>query len=476
MNSPHLSDNNVIFQTKNIDSRVDGHIYVKEQKGYFQAIRRKLGWILSLLFIAIPFMQYQGEQAILFDVGTQKINFFALAFYPQDLMILALLLLFSAFGLFYLSSKYGRVWCGYVCPQTIWTLLFVWVEHRVEGNRQQRMQLNKAPTSFKKIRLKLAKHFIWLIISLITATVFMSYFIPAHEIYLNLVTGELTSLVMWWIVFFCGCTYVNAGWIREKMCEHMCPYARFQSVMFNKNSKIISYDNQRGENRGPRKIGATTDNRENALGDCVDCKLCVQVCPVGIDIRNGLQYECISCGLCIDACDQTMEKFSYKKGLIKYTSESQVSDKKSTSVSYAIVMLAIVSAFYFWFDSRSIFEVSITKDRQALYRETNEGNIENYFQIKLFNKSKSSELVKIKLANAEASPAQRTSNLAQQLQLKLSPRASTSLKVEPNSSALINVTVQSPKGFKKSMTEFDFVFENIKGELLFKKKSTFHAM
>lgn len=452
MNQQDLLSNNVIFQTKSIDSK----IYVKEQKGFYQRIRRVLGWALILLFIITPFVQYNNEQAILFNVAAQKLNLFSVVLYPQDLMFFALLFLFSAFTLFYISTKYGRIWCGYVCPQTIWSMWFLWIEQRTEGNRQQRIQLDKQPYSIKKVLIKTQKHFYWLVISVFTATIFMSYFIPAREIYLQLATLQLSSLEISWISFFAVCTYINAGWIREKMCEHMCPYSRFQSVMFTANTKLISYDQQRGEGRGARKVNAS---KPDDLGDCVDCNLCVQVCPVGIDIRDGLQYECISCGLCIDACDQTMKKFSYEKGLISYRSENTKPNKKSVNFLYIVLLLGIFIAFFYWIENHRAFEVFVLKDRNVLYRIVDNDIIENSFQIKLFNKSKDQVEFEVNLVGLE----------------NFTINNNNVINVGAEKSEMINIKVYSSPGYSEAYTKFNFVFKQKGEEFSMKKASVFHA-
>ena len=447
----------VIFQTSNIDSK----IFVREQKGFFQRIRRSLGWILTILFMVIPFIQYQGEQAILFDLEVQKLNIFSMVLYPQDLFIFVLLLMFSAFALFFVSNKYGRIWCGYTCPQTIWTMMYLWVEHRVEGNRQARMKLDKMPYGLKKVVTKVVKHTLWLLIAVITAAVFMSYFVPAHDLYLDLLTLKSSSLVNGWVIFFTLCTYINAGWIREKMCEHMCPYSRFQSVMFNNNTKVIAYDVERGEQRGPRKING---EKPDHLGDCVDCNLCVQVCPVGIDIRNGLQYECISCGLCIDACDQTMDKFNYPRGLIKYSSINESANiehanKKSINYAYALIMTIITVMSLLWIVNRSEFEVSVIKDRNVLYRETYDNLIENTFQMKIFNKSKHAAVFNVELEGLQ----------------HFIIADNQPIEVAPQERTIVMVTVLSPEDYQQKFTDFKFILHNSDGESELVTKTTFHG-
>ena len=368
----------------------EGPIYIREQKGFFQRIRRNLGWLLMLTFIAIPWIQYNGQQAVLLDVATQKFTIFTLTLFPQDFIIVAMLFMVGAFALFFVTNWLGRVWCGYTCPQTIWMLMFSWVEQRVEGTRNQRIQLDKSAWGFTKWRKKLTKHSAWLVLSLLTATSFLTYFIPAKTLYLEMLTFEWSGITSFWVFLFALCTYGNAGFLREKMCTVACPYSRFQSVMFDKDTLVVTYDSARGENRGPRKRKA--DPKALNLGDCVDCNLCVEVCPAGIDIRNGLQYECINCGLCIDACDDTMNKFGYEKGLIKYASGEQMAGKKTNPfrlklVGYGVLTVMLIVAMFAWVAQRTPIEASVLRDRGALYRVNYEGLVENPYTLTIINKT-----------------------------------------------------------------------------------------
>ncbi|OHU87993.1 MULTISPECIES: cytochrome c oxidase accessory protein CcoG [Pseudoalteromonas] len=367
-----------------------GPIYIREQKGYFQRIRRYLSWFLMLVFIGLPWITYQGQQAILFDVAHQKFKIFGATFLPQDFMLLAGVFMAGAFALFFVTNWLGRVWCGFVCPQTVWMLMFTWVEHKVEGTRNQRIKLDQGQWNLTKIQKKLTKHSIWLFMSLFTATSFMAYFIPASTLYTEMFNLQWSGLVCFWVFLFTLCTYGNAGFLREKMCTVACPYSRFQSVMFDKDTLVVSYDFARGERRGRRK---RKDNPESlGLGDCVDCNLCVEVCPAGIDIRNGLQYECINCGLCIDACDQTMDKFGYKKGLISFKSEQQMAGKQAKPMrlklfGYAILTVAVIASMIVWLLLRTPLEVSVIRDRNALYRLDYQGIVENPYTLSVINKT-----------------------------------------------------------------------------------------
>jgi cytochrome c oxidase accessory protein FixG len=365
-------------------------INIREQKGVYQKIRRQLGWLLMIAFLAIPFIQYNGEQAVLFDVVKQEFRIFAVTFWPQDFILLAGIGMVSAFSLFFITTWLGRVWCGYVCPQTIWTLAYIWVEHRVEGTRNKRRALEKSPWNANKIKKRVLKHSIWLVMSWLTATTFVSYFVPVSTLYSQMFLFEWSWPVTFWVVFFAICTHGNAGWFREQFCTLFCPYARFQSVMFDSKTLIVAYDEKRGEGRGARK--RSDDPKALGLGDCVDCNLCVEVCPAGIDIRNGLQYECISCALCIDACDQTMDKFNYPKGLISYTSEEKLAGKSPKAftlklASYASLSLIFIVLLGFWINSRVPLEANIIRDRTALYRVNFEGVVENTYTLKILNKT-----------------------------------------------------------------------------------------
>ncbi|MBO9491161.1 cytochrome c oxidase accessory protein CcoG [Endozoicomonas sp. G2_1] len=376
----------------------DNGIYVRKQKGKFQKIRANVGWILMALFVVIPWFRYQGEQAILLDIANQQFTFFSVTLFPQDFPILAWLFIVGAFLLFFFTTWLGRVWCGYMCPQTVWSFIYIWFEEKFEGTRNQRIKLDQQPWSFDKLKKKALKHGAWLTIAFLTSLTFMSYFIPVTELYAGLASFTWSGLVWFWIGLFTLCTYGNAGFLREKMCIYMCPYSRFQSAMFDKNTLLVAYDKARGENRGRRKRNA--DPKALNLGDCVDCNLCVEVCPVGIDIRNGLQYECINCGACADACNQTMEKFGYQPDLISYTSENALKGKKEhllrpKILGYGALSIAFVSAMVVFLATRVPLELSVLRDRNALYRENFQGDIENTYTLNITNKSQQDRVYRL---------------------------------------------------------------------------------
>lgn len=373
---------------KQLDSQPNGKIHIRQQKGHFQRIRTCLNSLLVALFFLLPFLSYQGRQAILFDISEQQFLFFGTTLWPQDFTLLAWVLITAAFLLFFVTVFWGRVWCGYLCPQTAWTLMFVWIETYIEGSQQQRSALDKAPMSLQKARKRICKHLAWGVIALLTGCGFIAYFIPARELYVDILTFEASFWSAIWVGLFALCTYLNAGWMREQMCLHCCPYARFQSVMFDANTKTVTYNAARGESRGARKR-----DQETQLGDCVDCNLCVNVCPTGIDIRHGLQYECINCGACVDACNQTMSHFGYPLDLISYRSENQLAAqpvpfyKSYKFLGYGAAVAIMLSVIGFELVYRSTIELNVIRDRQTLYRETLNQSIENSFTLKIRNKT-----------------------------------------------------------------------------------------
>ncbi|WP_337842525.1 cytochrome c oxidase accessory protein CcoG [Rheinheimera sp.] len=370
-------------------------IYVRAVQGLHQRLRRNMGFIFMALFMVLPWLQFNGQQAILLDIVEQKFNIFGMTLWPQDFTILAWIFVIGAFALFFVTTFYGRVWCGYMCPQTVWTFIFIWFEEKIQGSRNHRMKLDKDPWSAAKVWKKGFTHFCWLAFSLLTALIFVGYFTPVTQLFVEFFSFNASFWAVVSVLFFMFCTYGNAGWMREIMCTHICPYARFQSAMFDKDTFTVTYDAKRGESRGPRSR-KDTDYQAKGLGDCIDCNLCVHVCPTGIDIRNGLQYECINCGACIDACDDTMEKMGYAKGLISYTTEHSLEGKttkvvRGKLVGYFLVLLAVCSAFAWTLVVRKPVMMDIVRDRGALFRETNEGLIENTYTLKIINKSQTEQ-------------------------------------------------------------------------------------
>ncbi len=382
-------------------------IYTRKIEGFFQKIRQYSGWPLLLGYFVLPWLQWDDRQAVLFDLPARKFYIFGLTIWPQDLSILALLLIIAAFGLFLVTTVAGRVWCGYTCPQTVWTAIFMWIEQKVEGTRNQRIKLDKQEWSLQKLAKKSAKHGMWLWVAFSTGFTFVGYFTPVYELGWQVYSFSMPLTPLSWVVFFTLATYINAGWMREQVCRHMCPYARFQSVMFDPETLIVSYNPNRGEPRGSRKKGTQPSD----LGACVDCQLCVQVCPTGIDIRDGLQYECIACALCIDACDSIMEKMNYPKGLISYTTENAIKTNtvehgvkllRPKVLVYSTVLCVMASVFAWRVFSIESLELNVLRDRQAVNAAVAPGMVENRYTLKIVNKNDESKLISLSLDAPEA--------------------------------------------------------------------------
>jgi len=368
-------------------------IYPRQVNGLFARLRIFSVILLLGCYYITPWLTWNGQQAVLFDLPARQFRYFGITFWPQDFIYLTLLLIIAAIGLFLFTTIAGRLWCGYACPQTVWTETFLWLEELVEGNRNKRIKLDKSPWNLNKITRKSLKHFLWVSFSLFTGYTFVGYFSQIKELGIGLINFDLGPWEWFWVFLYSLATYGNAGWLREQVCLHMCPYARFQSSMFDKDTLIISYDKKRGESRGKRK--KNSDYQSKGLGDCIDCNQCVQVCPTGIDIRDGLQYECIACAACIDVCDNVMQKMSYDKGLIKYTTEveEESGGKEKThffrarTIYYISIFVFVVSAFFYLISNRIPLIIDIIRDRNALYTETFSGDIENIYTLKILNMS-----------------------------------------------------------------------------------------
>ena len=363
-------------------------IYPRQVTGLFASLRVTGVLVLLGLYYFGPLIQWNDRQAILFDLPARKFYIFEWIFWPQDFIYLAALLIIAAIALFLVTALAGRVWCGYACPQTVWTEAFLWIERKVEGGRPKQMKMDKADFSWKKFRLKLTKHILWLALALYTGFIFVGWFTPVEELFSRTILFELGPWETFWILFYGFATYGNAGWMREQVCLYMCPYARFQAAMFDKNTLVISYDEERGEPRGSRK--KDVDYKEQGKGACVDCTLCVQVCPTGIDIRDGLQYQCIGCAACVDVCNEVMDKMGYERNLISYTTENALHDKKESFfrprvIIYIVLLTAITMALFTSIAQRVPLGLDIIRDRNSLYRETDEGMIENIYTLKVMN-------------------------------------------------------------------------------------------
>jgi cytochrome c oxidase accessory protein FixG len=377
-------------------------VYPREIEGRFARLRTIAVFVLLGVFYLFPWLRWDGRQAVLFDLPARKFYVFGLTFWPQDFFWLAWLLIIAGLSLFFFTALAGRLWCGYACPQTVWTEVFLWIERACEGRRNQRIKLDAAPWNAEKLLRKGGKQALWIVFAAWTGFTFVGFFTPIIDLARETASLTLSGWETFWIVFYGFATYGNAGFLREQVCKYMCPYARFQSAMFDKDTLVISYDTARGEPRGARKRSA--DPKALGLGDCVDCEACVQVCPTGIDIRNGLQIECIACAACIDACDEVMDKMNYARGLIGYTTENRRAGKplhvlRTRTLIYGGLLAFLLGTFVWGVAHRAPLILEVLRDRNALYRRGSGGAIENSYTVKLVNKTEGSQRVRLAVAD-----------------------------------------------------------------------------
>ncbi|HXC59249.1 MAG TPA: 4Fe-4S dicluster domain-containing protein [Steroidobacteraceae bacterium] len=445
----------------------EAKIYPRGVNGRLQKLRHAAVIGLLGLFYLVPWLSWQGRQAVLLDLPARKFHILAVTFWPQDFPLFALLLIVAALSLFFFTALAGRLWCGYACPQTVWTEVFLLIERWTEGDRLDRMRLDGAAWSLDKLLRKGSKHVLWVLLALWTGFTFVGFFTPIHEL------ADRARLAQWggwetfWVGFYALATWGNAGFLREQVCKYMCPYARFQSAMFDRNTLIIAYDAARGEPRGSRarSVGSVAQRGRGlldaataqdyafrasqhpsaaatrakargtitwdrgdapplpqfeaaALGDCIDCTICVQVCPTGIDIRNGLQYECIACGACIDGCNQVMDKLGYPRGLIRYSTQNAIDGRPSRVVRprvmvYGALLLLLVGGWGWGVAHRKSFLIEVLRDRNALYRVLGDGSVENDYTLKIVNKA--DHAVRFHVSLATAPPDARLMDVADRI-------------------------------------------------------------
>ena len=384
-------------------------VYSRSISGVFSRWRWIMVFLTQLFFYGMPWLQWGERQMLLFDLEARRFYLFGLVLYPQDFIYLTGLLIISALALFLFTAVAGRLWCGFSCPQTVYTEIFVWIESKVEGDRSARMRLDKNGWTFEKIWKKSLKQFLWIAVALWTGFTFVGYFVPIRQLAMELIALQ-GGWQIFWVLFYGFATYGNAGYMREQVCKYMCPYARFQSAMFDKDTLIVSYDAARGEARGPRK--KDIDYKAAGLGDCIDCKLCVQVCPVGMDIRKGLQYECIGCGLCIDACNTVMDKMDYPRGLIRLSTQNAVSKAwkqvqmirrifRPRVLIYGSVLVALSVAMIASMVMRQPVKADVIRDRGSLSRIVAGGKLENVYRVQIMNATESEQHYRISAAGLD---------------------------------------------------------------------------
>ncbi len=389
---------------------VRSKIYPRAVTGLFAGWRWSAVWLTQLVFYGLPWLTWNDRPAVLFDLAQRRFYLFGVVLYPQDFIYLTGLLVVSALVLFLFTAVAGRLWCGYACPQTVYTEIFMWIERRIEGDRPKRIRLDREPMSARKFGIKASKHALWLAVAVWTGITFVGFFTPIRTLLGEIAAASLGPWESFWVVFYGFATYGNAGFMREQVCKYMCPYARFQSAMFDRDTMIITYDAERGEPRGPRSKKA--DPKALGVGDCVSCNLCVEVCPTGIDIRNGLQYECIGCAACIDACDKVMDRMGYARGLIRYDTQNGLANKWSRAqltrrvlrprvLVYTGILLAITVALFTHLSLRSPLKVDVIRDRGSLGREVENGEVENVYRLQFINSAESPQRYRITVSGID---------------------------------------------------------------------------
>jgi cytochrome c oxidase accessory protein FixG len=369
-------------------ARIGAHL------GAFARWRWALVWLTQIVFYGTPWLRWHGQQAVLFDLAARKFSFFDLVLWPQDVVYLTGILIVSALTLFLATTVGGRLWCGYACPQTVYTEIFLWIERQFEGDRSARIARDRQPMSTRKFALKAGKHATWAALGLWTGFTFVGYFSPIRELGNAAAHFALGPWETFWMLFYGFATYGNAGWLREQVCTYMCPYARFQSAMFDRDTLIVTYDAARGEARG---AGVRNQSRaQGGLGDCIDCGFCVQVCPTGIDIRDGLQYQCIGCAACIDACNHVMAKGGLPPGLVRYTTTNALAEKLAPGqvwrcvlrprvLVYTGVLATICLSVAVSLSLRVPLKVDVIRDRGTFAREAEDGSVENIYRLQIMN-------------------------------------------------------------------------------------------
>lgn len=419
-------------------------IYPRSVSGLFSKWRWVMIWLTQIVFYGVPWLQWGERQAVLFNLEARRFYIFDLVLYPQDLIYLTAILIISALSLFLFTAVAGRLWCGYTCPQTVYTEIFLWFERKIEGDRAARMKLDQGGMTAKKVTKKSLKHLVWIAFGLWTGFTFVGYFTPIRELLQSWMVLQMGPWETFWVFFYGFATYGNAGFMREQVCKYMCPYARFQSAMFDKDTLIVTYDEERGEPRGSRS--RKDDAKSLGLGSCIDCHLCVQVCPTGIDIRKGLQYECIGCGACADVCDSVMDKVGYARGLIRYTTENGMRNHWTAGeifrhvlrprvLIYASILALLVVALLTSLSIRTPFRADVVRDRGVMSRIVEGGLLENVYRMQLMNATESMQAYRITVRGEEG------------LLLKSPDITPTgTLVLEPAQSRWITVYLQIPDG------------------------------
>ena len=416
-------------------------IYPRDIQGRYASLRWLCVWLTQLAFYGLPWLRWEGRQAVLFDLAARKFYLFGLVLWPQDFIYLAALLIICAVGLFLVTAVAGRVWCGYACPQTVYSEMFLWLERRIEGPRSARMRRDRQRWDADTLLRKIAKHATWLLLAGWTGISFVGYFTPIDQLLGGLAALTVGPWQTFWVAFYSLATYGNAGWLREQVCKYMCPYARFQSAMFDSDSLIVSYDRPRGEPRAPAgKHSSGAGAIRTSAGDCIDCSLCVQVCPVGIDIREGLQYECIGCAACVDACNSVMDKVERPRGLVRYATERGLAARWSNHrmaarvlrprlLVYSVVLLMLVAALSAALALRTPLKLDVVRDRGAMGRVVAGGLIENVYRLQVMNTAEHAHAFTVSVQGLPGATAEFSEGVADGLAVQGASARTVALRV-----------------------------------------------
>ena len=456
-------------------------IYPRSVSGFFTKWRWVMIWLTQLFFYGVPWLEWGHRQALLFDLEAKRFYIFNLVLYPQDLIYLTAILIISALSLFLFTAIAGRLWCGYTCPQTVYTEIFLWIERKIEGDRATRMKLDASTMSSKKLARKSAKHFVWITFALWTGFTFVGYFTPIRELLNEFIHVNVSPWEIFWVCFYGFATYGNAGFMREQVCKYMCPYARFQSAMFDDDTLIVTYDEERGEPRGGRSRKVEVDTKQ--LGACIDCSLCVQVCPTGIDIRKGLQYECIGCGACADICDTVMDKMGYERGLVKYSTQHAITNKwthkqmlqrilRPRVLIYAsilgLIIIALITSLLF----RTHFRVDVVRDRGVMARLTDDGMLENVYRLQIMNGTESVQHYKLSVSGINGLEIE--SEAVSEDEETHDEHHNKTIVVKPTESRWLIVDLKIPDGTLESGShKIEFEIQAVESKEIVTEKSVF---
>jgi cytochrome c oxidase accessory protein FixG len=456
-------------------------IYPRSIFGYFTKWRWVMIWLTQLFFYGVPWLEWGHRQALLFDLDAKRFYIFKLVLYPQDLIYLTAILIISALSLFLFTAIAGRLWCGYTCPQTVYTEIFLWIERKIEGDRAARMKLDESSMSAKKFLKKTSKHFVWLALAAWTGFTFVGYFTPIRDLMGDFMRLNVGPWDTFWVCFYGFATYGNAGFMREQVCKYMCPYARFQSAMFDDDTLIVTYDEARGEPRGRRSRNVEVDTKE--LGACIDCSLCVQVCPTGIDIRKGLQYECIGCGACADVCDTVMDKMGYARGLVKYSTQNAITNKWSHNqmlqrilrprvLIYSAILTMLIVGLLASLWLRTPFRVNVVRDRGVMARLTDDGMLENVYRMQIMNATENTQNYQLSVSGLK--DLELEAEAANDGEEGEDEEHSRTFKVNPAESRWIVVDLKIPDGAAESGShKIQFEIESLETKEKVTEKSIF---